>query len=225
MQEKLSRAGRAKNIDKSPTSFVPASDPLVHTDREPACVVLNVLDTAAGCAEPAMTQRRSSRHHEPCVVLSKQGVPRFLLPDMMAPRAPNVFGSDLAGCHKKDERSIIDQSKREKQPRNKMNNNNDAVNYSNFDLDQLMSLQPPSKVNPFAHTRVADLFREQARKTPDAIAVEMGDESMTYKELDQRSDLLSSALVETGVRPNDIVAMNLSKNVYQAVGILGVTKR
>ena len=74
---------------------------------------------------------------------------------------------------------------------------------------------------------------------------------MTYKELDQRSDLLSSALVETGVMPNDIVAMNLSKNVFQvgagvdfkllsnsliffecrnpqlpqAVGILGVTKR
>ena len=133
-----------------------------------------------------------------------------------------------------------------------MMNNNNNVNNSYLNFDQLMSLQPPSKENPFANTRVADLFREQARKTPDAIAVEMGGERMTYKELDQRSDLLSSALVETGVMPNDIVAMNLSKNVFQvgrcgcelqtakqfanffecrnpqlpqAVGILGVTKR
>lgn len=105
-----------------------------------------------------------------------------------------------------------------------MMNNNNNVNNSYLNFDQLMSLQPPSKENPFANTRVADLFREQARKTPDAIAVEMGGERMTYKELDQRSDLLSSALVETGVMPNDIVAMNLSKNVFQAVGILGVTK-
>ena len=96
-----------------------------------------------------------------------------------------------------------------------MMNNNNNVNNSYLNFDQLMSLQPPSKENPFANTRVADLFREQARKTPDAIAVEMGGERMTYKELDQRSDLLSSALVETGVMPNDIVAMNLSKNVFQ----------
>ena len=96
-----------------------------------------------------------------------------------------------------------------------MMNNNNNVNNSYLNFDQLMSLQPPSKENPFANTRVADLFREQARKTPDAIAVEMGGELMTYKELDQRSDLLSSALVETGVMPNDIVAMNLSKNVFQ----------
>ncbi|MFC8827465.1 amino acid adenylation domain-containing protein [Streptomyces sp. NPDC057137] len=43
---------------------------------------------------------------------------------------------------------------------------------------------------------VLDLFQAQARQSPDAVAVRCGDTVLTYRELDERSDLVAESLTE-----------------------------
>ncbi|HSA52330.1 MAG TPA: condensation domain-containing protein, partial [Yinghuangia sp.] len=50
------------------------------------------------------------------------------------------------------------------------------------------------------------LFAAQARTRPGAVAVEDGDTAVTYRELDDRADVLAHALAAQGVRPGDRVA-------------------
>ncbi|WP_329812818.1 AMP-binding protein, partial [Streptomyces sp. GSL17-113] len=46
---------------------------------------------------------------------------------------------------------------------------------------------------------VMDLFREQALRTPDDIAVEYGGRRLTYRQLDERSNRLAHYLRSRGV--------------------------
>ena len=69
-----------------------------------------------------------------------------------------------------------------------------------------------------------DLFREQTASRPDATAVVDRETSLTYRQLDQRSDALASLLVERGVKPGDFVAVKLPRRVSFAVAIIAVQK-
>ncbi|HZO85821.1 MAG TPA: amino acid adenylation domain-containing protein, partial [Verrucomicrobiae bacterium] len=69
-----------------------------------------------------------------------------------------------------------------------------------------------------------DLFREQARKTPSAVAVRHEDRELTYAELDRRSDLVAGFLQRQGVGPESIVAVALPRSIDFAIGVLGIMK-
>ena len=69
-----------------------------------------------------------------------------------------------------------------------------------------------------------DLFREQAASRPDAVAVVDRETSLTYRQLDERSDALAAKLVERGVKPGDFVAVKLPRRVSFAVAIIAVQK-
>lgn len=69
-----------------------------------------------------------------------------------------------------------------------------------------------------------ELFEEQARKTPDAIALSAGDTSLTYTELSQRSSSVANHLQELGVTSGDIVGVCLKRGIAAVVGILGIFK-
>jgi non-ribosomal peptide synthetase component F len=54
---------------------------------------------------------------------------------------------------------------------------------------------------------VPDLFRDQAAKYPDNVAVKILPRSLSYAELDHQSDVMAAKLISMGVRPNDFVAV------------------
>ena len=54
-----------------------------------------------------------------------------------------------------------------------------------------------------------ELFEEQARKTPEEIAVADGRGELTYGELDRKADRLATYLRGKGVGPDEVVGVYL----------------
>lgn len=68
------------------------------------------------------------------------------------------------------------------------------------------------------------LFREQAMKGPERVAVVFGEQQLTYRELELASNEFAAVLLGKGVKRNDIVAMVLSRSPELLIGILGILK-
>jgi acyl-CoA synthetase (AMP-forming)/AMP-acid ligase II len=64
----------------------------------------------------------------------------------------------------------------------------------------------------------------QANRDPEAIALVMGPESMTYGELDRRSNQLARTLKNGGCEKGDRVCLLIPKSPTAIIGILGVLK-
>ncbi|MGO4773893.1 amino acid adenylation domain-containing protein, partial [Flavobacterium sp. W22_SRS_FK3] len=71
---------------------------------------------------------------------------------------------------------------------------------------------------------VLDLFLEQVKSTPDAIAVVFQEDTLTYKELHQRSNQLSHYLHGQGIIADSLVGICLDRNLEMVIGILGILK-
>jgi len=77
---------------------------------------------------------------------------------------------------------------------------------------------------------LVDFFSQQIEKTPDRIAVVGANGhsplhgSVSYKELDRKAAVLAGELIEKGVLPNTIVALQLGRSIEMIIAILGVLK-
>ncbi|MFF8290557.1 amino acid adenylation domain-containing protein [Streptomyces sp. NPDC016309] len=69
-----------------------------------------------------------------------------------------------------------------------------------------------------------ELFAAQAARTPDATAVLSESGSLTYAELDARSNQLARHLIESGAGPEGVVALALPRSPEAVVAVLGVLK-
>ena len=74
------------------------------------------------------------------------------------------------------------------------------------------------------------LFEEQVERTPDNIAVigmghgAWGVVSLTYRELNNRSDQLAHRLMEKGVKPGTIAAIMMERSIEMVKGVLAILK-
>lgn len=71
---------------------------------------------------------------------------------------------------------------------------------------------------------VHELIEEQVRRTPEAIAVECGEERLSYRELDVRANQLANHLVALGVEPGVLVGICVERSLEMLVGLLGILK-
>ncbi|MFD7830174.1 AMP-binding protein, partial [Kitasatospora sp. NPDC059803] len=71
---------------------------------------------------------------------------------------------------------------------------------------------------------VHGLLRSRAAQHPDAVAVAADDATLSYRELDRRSDRLARALRARGVGPEEVVPVCLERGAGLVVAWLGVLK-
>lgn len=73
-------------------------------------------------------------------------------------------------------------------------------------------------------TCLHELFTEQAAANPTAIAVTCDGQSLTYRELNQRADLLARRLRNLGIGPDALVGLHTERSFDMVVGLLGILK-
>ncbi|MBV9926801.1 MAG: amino acid adenylation domain-containing protein [Acidobacteria bacterium] len=77
----------------------------------------------------------------------------------------------------------------------------------------------------FPHERgIAGLFAEQVARTPDAVAFSCEGESLSYAELERRSNQMANHLRALGVGPEVIVGLCMDRSLEQTVALMGVVK-
>jgi amino acid adenylation domain-containing protein/non-ribosomal peptide synthase protein (TIGR01720 family) len=68
------------------------------------------------------------------------------------------------------------------------------------------------------------LFEEQAKQTPNEIAVTFSSGKLTYAELNQRANQLAHYLLSAGVTPESYVGLCAERSLEMTIGILGILK-
>ncbi|HJT95680.1 MAG TPA: amino acid adenylation domain-containing protein, partial [Mycobacterium sp.] len=71
---------------------------------------------------------------------------------------------------------------------------------------------------------VHELFEEQVARSPDAVAVVFGGESLSYRELNERANGVAWRLRSLGVGPETLVGVCVDRSVELVVGLLAVLK-
>ncbi len=71
---------------------------------------------------------------------------------------------------------------------------------------------------------VHELFEAQVERTPDAVAVKFGKQSVTYQELNHRANQLAHYLQKFAVGPDVPVGICVDRSVEMIVGMLGILK-
>ena len=73
-------------------------------------------------------------------------------------------------------------------------------------------------------TTLHDRFAAQAAKTPDAHALTLSGQHLTYAELDRRANQLAHHLIALGVGPETLVGLLMNRSFELVIGILGILK-
>jgi amino acid adenylation domain-containing protein/non-ribosomal peptide synthase protein (TIGR01720 family) len=76
----------------------------------------------------------------------------------------------------------------------------------------------------YPETTLVAMFKEQVRKTPNLLAVTDNSGSLTYKELDIKSNQLAHYLIGQGLFVEELVAIKLEKSRLIAIAIMGILK-
>ncbi len=62
------------------------------------------------------------------------------------------------------------------------------------------------------------------RKTPDRIAVTFEEQTLTYRELNERANQLAHCIQSMGVKPDGLVGLCVERSLEMVVSILGILK-
>ena len=71
---------------------------------------------------------------------------------------------------------------------------------------------------------VVGFIEEIARSSPEKIAVKTINEVLTYKELDQKANIVANELLKLGVKQNDIIGLMLDRNSFIPIGECAIYK-
>jgi amino acid adenylation domain-containing protein len=89
---------------------------------------------------------------------------------------------------------------------------------------QLLIEWNETKVEYPADACIHELFEEQAKKTPGALAVEFGGEALTYAELNRRSTQFAHHLQAMGAGPEVLVGVYIERSLEMVIALLGILK-
>ncbi|MHB0790164.1 amino acid adenylation domain-containing protein, partial [Bradyrhizobium sp. 5.13L] len=87
-------------------------------------------------------------------------------------------------------------------------------------LEELNRTAAPYPLDACIH----ELFEQQVRKAPEAVALVCADARLSYGELNARANRLAHHLVGLGVKPDQPVAICLERSLAMVVGLLAILK-
>lgn len=90
--------------------------------------------------------------------------------------------------------------------------------------NQLIYEWNPPALSNISHATLQQIFEEQAKKTPAAIALQFKDLHLTYRELNERANQLAHFLLAHGVKPNTLVGICIARSFEMLIGILAILK-
>ncbi len=93
----------------------------------------------------------------------------------------------------------------------------------NEELQQLF-LKFNDTAADFPQTCVHQLFEQQAAKTPEAVALVCGEQSLSYAQLNQQANQLAYRLLALGVQPDHLVAICVERGLAMVIGLLAILK-
>lgn len=94
----------------------------------------------------------------------------------------------------------------------------------NNDKKKLLTINSDSGNGHFKEYNYVELFRNQVKNSPDKVAVKFGEESVTYLNLDNRSDLLCQHILTLTTKPESIIGIFLPRSIQLPISILSVIK-
>jgi amino acid adenylation domain-containing protein len=71
---------------------------------------------------------------------------------------------------------------------------------------------------------VHEVISSQVERAPDAAAVQIGNTTLTYRQLDDRAAAIASRLVQAGAGPGTVVAVLLDRTLDLVAAVLGILK-
>ena len=71
---------------------------------------------------------------------------------------------------------------------------------------------------------IIKLFEKQVEKSPDSVALKYMDKSVTYRELNRKSNILANLLRQKGGVKDKIIALAVERSIEMIIGILGILK-
>lgn len=75
-----------------------------------------------------------------------------------------------------------------------------------------------------ANRCIHELVEEQAKRTPEAVAVIFEGQQLTYRELNARANQLARHLQKFGVAPDCLVGICIERSLEMVIGLLGILK-
>ncbi|KAI9193059.1 uncharacterized protein BJ171DRAFT_535152, partial [Polychytrium aggregatum] len=100
----------------------------------------------------------------------------------------------------------------------------DLVGLSESEMAAVVALGTGPSVPLDPNTLLQHRFEHHAATTPDSIAIECGDNQITYGEANRRANVLAHQLRSLGVTRNVPVAILTSRSVEMIVGLLAILK-
>lgn len=101
---------------------------------------------------------------------------------------------------------------------------NDIELVSDEEKNKITSNFNNTKVEYLKDRSICDMFEEQVEKNTDNIAIVFGDETLTYKELNEKANKLAWKLKEKGVSNNTIVGIMTERSVNMVIGMMAILK-
>jgi len=95
---------------------------------------------------------------------------------------------------------------------------------SDEEAERIIKLGTGKDIDVDLSKTFANLFTEQAKRTPDAPAVVDRDSQLTYGEMDRYSNALAHQLIDFGVQPNDFVCVMLDRFKEFPLAVLSIHK-
>jgi amino acid adenylation domain-containing protein len=71
---------------------------------------------------------------------------------------------------------------------------------------------------------VSDMLAQQAQRTPDATALVFRDQSLSYRQLDERSNQLAHYLRAQGATTDTLIGICIERSIEMVVGLFGILK-
>ncbi|MBR4921149.1 MAG: amino acid adenylation domain-containing protein [Prevotella sp.] len=95
---------------------------------------------------------------------------------------------------------------------------------SDEEAERIIKIGTGKEIDVDISKTFANLFTEQAHRTPDAPAVVDKDSQLTYDEMDRYSNALARRLIDFGVQPDDFVCVMLDRKKEFPLSVLAIHK-